>query len=135
MALKELAPLLEEFPVIEANEFNIEKYEWTKPDCWLWDWPKSLGWIPPSDTPCDLCDKENCNCIIAHLLKNEPQITSEAEKGQGVRAMGMTYCKGQLLGELVGEFAPLDTYNDGWPMEFARPDLDDIPTGRFIRER
>jgi hypothetical protein len=43
----------------------------------------------------------------------------------------MTYHKGQILGELVGEFAPLDTYNNGWPMEFARPDLDDAPVGQI----
>jgi hypothetical protein len=122
---------MEEFPIKKANLFNASKYEWPKPDCWPWDWPKSPGWVPPCDKPCDSCDKEKCKCIINILPKDQPQITNEAGKGQGVRAMGTTYRKGQILGELVGEFVPLDTYNDGWPMEFTRPDLDDAPVAQI----
>ena len=49
-----------------------------------------------------------------------PRITNEAGKGQGVRVKGMTYRKGQILGQLAREFAPLNTYNNSWPIEFRR---------------
>jgi hypothetical protein len=39
-----------------------------------------------------------------------PQVMDEAGKGQGVRVIGMTYTNGQILGEIIGEFAPLDTF-------------------------
>jgi hypothetical protein len=127
LPIKDLATFMEQFPIIEVNE--VGKYDWPKPDCWRWDWPQSPAWVPPSDKLCDLCDlceiDKICNCITTCLPQNMPRITNEAGKGQGVRVVGTTYQKGQILGELVGEFAPLDTYNDGWPMEFKRPDLAD----------
>jgi SET domain len=128
---EDLAAFMEEFPIIEANEFNVGKFDWSKPDCWLWGWPQSPAWVPPSDRQCDLCNEEKCNCITTCLPENKPRITNEAGKGQGVRVEGMTYQKGQILGELVGEFAPLDTYNDGWPIEFRRPDLGDEPVAQI----
>jgi hypothetical protein len=48
---------------------------------------------------------------------------SEAGKGQGVFAIGMSYVENQILGELVGELVPLDTHHDGWAFEVMRPDL------------
>jgi hypothetical protein len=60
------------------------------------------------------------------LPKSEPWITIKGGKGQGVRATKI-YPIGQVLGELFGQFIPLGTFNDGWPVEFTRPDLNDEP--------
>jgi hypothetical protein len=93
-----LATFIEEFLIIEEAEFKVGKYDWPKPDCWLWDWPQNPAWVPPSDKLCDLCDlceiDKKCNCIITYLPANKPRITSEAGKGQGVRVEGITYQKG-----------------------------------------
>jgi hypothetical protein len=135
LPVEDLAAFMEEFPIIEEAEFKAGKYDWPKPDCWLWDWPQSPAWVPPSDKLCDLCDlceiDKKCNCIITCLPANKPRITNEAGKGQGVRVEGMTYQKGQILEQLAGEFAPLDTYNNGWPMEFRRPDIADEPVAQI----
>jgi hypothetical protein len=135
LPVEDLATFMEEFPIIEEAEFEVGKYDWPKPDCWLWDWPQSPAWVPPSDKLCDLCDlceiDQKCNCISTCLPANKPRITNEAGKGQGVRVEGMTYQKGQILGQLAGEFAPLDAYNNGWPMEFRRTDLADEPVAQI----
>ncbi len=130
LSIKELAPFMEEFPLIKESVWNFEKYDWPKPDCWLWGWPKHPGWIPPSDTQCDLCKKSECNCIVSCVPEIQPRLTNELGKGQGVRAVDV-YEKGQILGELLGEFVPLDTFNNGWPMEFRRPDLSDEPVAQI----
>jgi hypothetical protein len=135
LPVEDLTTFMEEFTIIEEAEFKVGKYDWPKPDCWLWDWPQSPAWVPPSDKLCDLCDlceiDKKCNCIITCLPANKPRITNEAGKGQGVRVEGMTYQKGQILEQLAGEFAPLDTYNNGWPMEFRRPDIADEPVAQI----
>jgi hypothetical protein len=64
------------------------------------------------------------------LPKSEPAITNEGGKGQGIRTTEMCL-RGQILGELCGEFAPLDTFHDGWAIEFPRPDLDDEPVAQL----
>jgi hypothetical protein len=141
LPIERLATLMEEFHVIKANEFGLDKYDWPKPDFWPWDWPQSPAWISPSDKRCDECDKynerdeEECDCITTCLPPNQPSITNEPGKGQGVRVMGATYLKGQILGELLGEFAPLDTYDNGWAMEFTRPDFRNEPIAQiYARE-
>jgi hypothetical protein len=76
-----------------------------------------------------------------YLAKNKPRITNEKGKGQGVRVIG-SYSEGQIIDELFGEVVPLDTYHDGWVIEFWRPDLDDEPiaqiyagkTGNWVRK-
>jgi hypothetical protein len=130
LTTKELAPLIKEFHLIEENEWDVAKYEWTKPDCWPWEWPKFPSWVPPSDAQCNLCDEGDCSCIISCLPRTRPRISNELGKGQGVRAVGV-YRKGQILGELLGEFVPLDTFNDGWSIEFRRPDLGDEPIAQI----
>ncbi|KAH8650375.1 JmjC domain, hydroxylase-domain-containing protein [Tricladium varicosporioides] len=131
LSIKELIPFIEEFSVKTENEYKPEKYDWPRPDRWLWDWPQHPMWVPPSDHQCDLCDKEKCNCISTCLPKNKPRITNELGKGQGVRVIGLTYIKGQILEEFRGEVVPLETYHDGWPMEFIRPDLGDEPVAQI----
>ncbi|KAF4626458.1 hypothetical protein G7Y89_g11701 [Cudoniella acicularis] len=43
--------------------------------------------------------------------------------------------KCQILEQLAGEFAPLNTYNDGWPIEFRRPDIADEPVAQiYLKE-
>jgi hypothetical protein len=69
------------------------------------------------------------------LLENKPRITNELGKGQGVRVIGSTYIKGQILEEFRGEVVPLETYHDGWLIEFIRPDLDDELVAQiYLRE-
>ena len=131
LSMKELAPFTEKFPVITENEYNPEKYDWPRPDRWLWDWPQNPMWVPSSDRRCNLCDEKECNCIVTCLPENKPRITNEGRKGQGVRVIGLTYLKGQILGELTGEVVPLDTHHDNWPIEFTRPDLDDEPVAQI----
>ncbi|KAF4634588.1 hypothetical protein G7Y89_g3514 [Cudoniella acicularis] len=95
LPIEDLTTFIEEFPIIEETEFKV----------------------PPSDKLYDLYDlyeiDKKCDYIITCLPANKPYITNEAGKGQGVRVEGMTYQKGQILGQLAGEFAPLDTYNNG----------------------
>ncbi|KAH7418748.1 hypothetical protein BKA64DRAFT_655115 [Cadophora sp. MPI-SDFR-AT-0126] len=141
MSMKELDLFMEKFHVITENEYEPAGYDWPKPDGWLWDWPRHPMWVPPSDERqcelCHLCTKEKiCDCISTCLPKNKPRITNEGRKGQGVRAIGLTYLKDQILGEFCGEVVPLDTHKDGWPMEFIRPDLNDEPVAQiYPRER
>ncbi|CZT53511.1 uncharacterized protein RSE6_15126 [Rhynchosporium secalis] len=132
LSAKDLAPFMKEFHLIEENE--VAKYEWPKPDCWPWEWPRSPSWVPSSDTRCDLCDQEDCTCIVSCLPQTRPRISNELGKGQGVRAVGI-YRKDQILGELLGEFVPLDTFNDGWAMEFRRPDLGDEPIAQIYSKK
>ncbi|KAH8595139.1 hypothetical protein B0O99DRAFT_623296 [Bisporella sp. PMI_857] len=131
LSVKELAPFIEKFSVITENEYSPEKYDWPKPDRWLWDWPQHPMWVPSSDRQCDLCNIEKCNCITTCLPENKPRITYERGKGQGVRVNGSTFVKGQILEEYRGEVVPLETYHDGWSMEFIRPDLDDEPVAQI----
>jgi hypothetical protein len=133
LSMKELAPFMEKFHVITENEYKPEKYDWPKPDGWLWDWPQHPMWVPSSDRPCDLCDydKKGCNCINTCLPENKPQITNEGGKGQGVRVIGSMYMKGQVIEEFRGEVVPLDTYDDPWAMEFRRSDLEDEPIAQI----
>ncbi|PVH67692.1 SET domain-containing protein [Cadophora sp. DSE1049] len=65
----------------------------------------------------------------------QPRISNEPGKGQGVRAVGIGYKKGQILGELLGEFVPFDTFSDGWCMEFRRPDLGDEPIAQIYTKK
>ena len=132
LSAKELAPFMREFHLIGENE--VAKYEWPKPDCWPWAWPRSPSWLPPSDPRCDLCSEGDCNCIFSCLPQTRPRISNEPGKGQGVRAVGI-YRKDQILGELLGEFVPLDTFNDGWAMEFRRPDLSDEPVAQIYSKK
>jgi len=131
LPIAKLTPFMEEFLVISANEWDVKKYDWPKPDCWTWDWPKNPSWIPPSDTQCDLCNGGKCDCITRCLPKNKPRITNEGDKGQGLRVIGIPYAKGQIISLYLGEFAPLDTYHDGWAMEFCRPDLGGEPVAQI----
>lgn len=135
LPLNKMVRLIKKFQVINANECHFEKHDWPKPDCWHWDWPQYPTWVPPSDKLCDLCDRceidNPCNCITECLPHIIPEITNEGKKGQGVRAIGTTYRKGQILGEFLGELVPLDTYHDGWPIEFRRPDLGDEPVAQI----
>jgi hypothetical protein len=140
LPLNKLALLIKKFQVIDANECYFEKYDWPKPDCWPWDWPQYPTWVPPSDKLCDLCDlceiDNLCNCITTCLPQIIPEITNEGKKGQGVRAIGTAYQKDQILGEFLGELVPLDTYHDGWPIEFIRPDLGGEPIAQiYPREK
>jgi hypothetical protein len=121
LPIKGLAPFIKEFEVISANEWELGQYDWPKPDLWDWEWPQNPASVSPSDTLCDQCDEKECNCIITCLPKDKPRITNEGGKGQGLRVVGMCV-KGQILGEFYGEFVPLNTYHDGWPIEFIRPD-------------
>ncbi|KAE8440659.1 hypothetical protein EG329_006838 [Mollisiaceae sp. DMI_Dod_QoI] len=135
LPLNEVAPLIKKFQVIDANECYFGKYNWPKPDCWQWDWPQNPTWVPPSDKLCDQCDlceiNEPCNCITTCLPQIIPEITNEGKKRQGVRAIGTTYRKDQILGELLGEVVPLGTCHNGWPIEFRRADLGDEPIAQI----
>ncbi len=122
--MKRLIPLIEEFPTKTANVYEPRKYTWPKPDAWHWDWPQNPMSIAPGHRKCDLCDgKGSCNCITTCLPEITPRIMSEARKGQGARAIGISYVKDQILGELVGELVPLDTHYNGRAFEVMRPDL------------
>jgi hypothetical protein len=134
LSIAELAPFIEVFPQIKESMCHFEKYNWPKPDCWPWEWPQCPNWIPSSDKRCDLCNDEGynkggngeeCSCILSCLPETQPRITNEPGKGQGIRAIDVAYAKNQILGELLGEIAPLDTFNDDWTMVLTRRDLDE----------
>lgn len=117
-------PFMDIFEVME-NEYTPEGFDWPKPDGWLEDWPQHPMWVPPSDSQCNLCNlctkDQACDCITTCVPRNKPRITYEGEKGQGVRVIGSTYVRDQLLGEWRGAVIPLDTQHDGWPIDFIRP--------------
>jgi hypothetical protein len=56
-----------------------------------------------------------------------PRITNKGQKGQGVRVIGETYTKGQVLGELYREVVPLGTYQDGEETDGEDIDSVEIP--------
>jgi hypothetical protein len=136
--MKGLAPFMEKFDAITENVFEPKKYDWPKPAGWPWDWPKHPMLLPSFEPQCDLCDgvEKECDCITTCLPGKKPQITNEGEKGQGVRLIGLTCTRGQILGEMVGEVVPLETHHDGWSIEFIRPDLHGEPVAQiYPREK
>jgi hypothetical protein len=113
-----------------VSDYNT-LYNWPKPNNWPWEWPKYPNWIPPSDTQYLLCINSRCNYIVSCLLKHHPRIITTPGKGQGVVAINTTYQKGQILGEVIREFVPLDTFENSWAIEFIRPDLNNEPIAQI----
>lgn len=62
-----------------------------------------------------------------------PDARSQWHSAAGTRLQWtqIVYRKGQVLGELLGELVPLDTHQDGWAMEFVRPDFNDEPIAQI----
>ncbi|KAM7208964.1 hypothetical protein V8F20_000842 [Naviculisporaceae sp. PSN 640] len=139
LSLNEVFSLLGRFRSIRQNQFHRDKYHWSKPICWDWNWPVDPTSLSPRDKRfCSLCAttaakgaKTPCHCFEIHV-PSIPRISDDGSKGSGIRALG-SYKKGSLLGELVGELVPLGTYRStaDWTIQFRRPDLDDHPVAEI----
>jgi hypothetical protein len=123
----QLLPLMEQFRVITTNVCDFDKWDGA-PDIWPWEWPQVPNLVPPADTQCDLCGENTCDCITNIWLPNLPRTEVEEPDGRVLRAVAaegvLAYRKGQILGELTGEFVPLGSYHECWSIDFLRPDLD-----------
>ncbi|KAK0725583.1 hypothetical protein B0H67DRAFT_570957 [Lasiosphaeris hirsuta] len=130
----ELCPLLQPFQIIKMNLVNPRDVDWPRPARWVWDWPMDPTLIPPGDKHCNMCKrKKNCPCF-RNNVSEIPRLSIDGSKGSGVRSLG-TYKAGQLLGELLGELAPVGTYHNEWTMEFRHPGLDHEPVAEICPRR
>ncbi|KAK3363680.1 hypothetical protein B0T25DRAFT_442960 [Lasiosphaeria hispida] len=130
----ELCPLLQPFQIIKMSLVNPRGVDWPRPARWLWDWPTDPTLIAPGDRHCNMCKrKKNCQCF-RNNVSEIPRLSIDGSKGPGVRSLG-TYKAGQLLGELLGELAPVGTYHNEWAMEFRHPDLDHEPVAEICPRR
>ncbi|KAK3371901.1 hypothetical protein B0H63DRAFT_483209 [Podospora didyma] len=123
LSLEQLIPLMGPFHLIESNIFNLD-YFWPRPASWRSEWPMDPTLVAPEDnTDCDMCSERSCDCFAKHILP-VPRIMEDGRRGPGVRAVG-THYMGSLLGELVGELAPIGTHREPWQwtIEFRRPDM------------
>lgn len=128
MPAEKLEPLMKTFTLLTANRYDPDTASWPKPDFWPWDWPANPTMVPADDQQCELCDESGCHCIEDVLPRRIPQPTGRRDgRGQGLCAIGpegeIVYRQDQILGELLGKLAPLDTHRDGWAMELVRPDF------------
>ena len=133
---EDLLALLGSFPSITENVHDPEKYpNWPRPCGWPEDWPWPVdptALVDSNGRQCDLCIQTSCSCISANL-KPMPRIKDYGKKGRGLQAVAngpgqIAYQKGDIIGQLTGELAPLGTYNDGWTLELARGDLLNEPS-------
>ncbi|KAF7559368.1 hypothetical protein G7046_g4787 [Stylonectria norvegica] len=113
------------FTEIETNLWTPSRYsQWLNPDKTRGHVEDPTG-IPRELRQCGLCMKLTCNCIVERVRKGPtPVIVPAGAMGDGLKAR-LRYAAGDLLRELVGELAPLNTIDDGWAAELARDDLTD----------
>ena len=116
LSLDDISPLLSQFKLIKANQYNRLKYKWElqpQPLGWTDPWPSDPMSVLRSDKKvCSLCnsskrmttEKSSCKCLVKRLPQI-PRITEDGSRGPGVRAVG-SFKAGEFLGELVGELRP-----------------------------
>ncbi|TLS20603.1 uncharacterized protein PpBr36_11079 [Pyricularia pennisetigena] len=113
------------------------------------DWPAGLqpeepDRIPADDTGpfCELCNENQCGCIGScyDSATGDVRIIFYGDKGFGLEAVlkaaatavncvsRIAFCKGDMIGELVGTLVPPDTCQDSRAMELVRGDLPEEPT-------
>nr|MDZ8063522.1 SET domain-containing protein [Nostoc sp. EkiNYC01] len=111
--------------------------DWPKPQEWPseWEWRSPvdpISFLKPNGRQCDMCVEATCHCIDL-APRAMPRIKYYGTKGRGLQAVAdrpgqIAYQKGEMIGQLLGELAPLDTYDDGWALELARSDHPSRPS-------
>lgn len=93
--------------------------------------------IPPGEPRCDFHEdtKEICNCIIEIQNKIQPEVVDCEGKGQGLKAVAPeededikmrrrpVYCRGEVIGELLGDIKNDNPCFEDWCMRIERRDL------------
>jgi hypothetical protein len=106
MLMKELAPFMEESQLISANMCDFKKYDWPQADFGFGTGHRTLcGFFLPMVDAIYAMKKMQLHHYM--LLKGKPRITNVGGKGQGVRAIGLTYLKDQILRDFIGKSYPL----------------------------
>ncbi|KAK3331080.1 hypothetical protein B0H66DRAFT_466016 [Apodospora peruviana] len=139
LSLNQVFPLLGRFRFIKKNQFDLERYFWSRPPGWNWNWPVDPTSLSPYDSQhCGQCNmttitaaRTPCRCFW-DKVPDIQRVSEDGSKGCGIRAVGI-YKSADMLGELVGEIVPLGTYSSmgDWTMEFRRPDLDHEPVAEI----
>lgn len=118
-------PIETTFTIIQTNLWTPQRHpDWPPPPDWptKWTWPTNPTFIPHDDRQCELCLDRICSCILISVRQDVPAIVPYGDKGEGAQAQ-MSYLKGELLGELLRELAPLEKYEDGWGADLVRKDI------------
>jgi hypothetical protein len=120
------APAGESYIDIPMNLWTPSKYtNWQEMALAKGQRPTS---IPQGIRQCIFCNYDDekrpaCHCLLKRVSPAKPRICPTGDgMGEGVRAT-RTYEKGELLGELVGDIAPLGQFSDGWAAVLERDDL------------
>ncbi len=131
----ELVPLLGLFSIIKDNLFRKDAYDWPRPDGWIWPWPEDpTRTVPDRDKFCAKCKaKKQCSCFKKNV-PDIPRVSVDGSRGPGVRSLG-PHSAGQLLGELIGEVAPIGTFRGQWTVLLRRPDLDDAAVAEIYPKK
>ncbi|KAI3570935.1 hypothetical protein IWW34DRAFT_345795 [Fusarium oxysporum f. sp. albedinis] len=107
--------------MVSTNVWTPDKYpDWTGPPGFLAG--EDPTWIPCDLPQCAFCTRSVCDCIREKVRREVPRIREAPNMGEGVWATS-DYEKGEFLGELVGELAPIDYHTDGWAADLSRNDL------------
>jgi hypothetical protein len=78
---------------------------------------------------CEFCAERSCACVTTRVRTGAtPQIVTTDNMGEGAQAV-LRYEPGDLLGEFVGELAPLEHYDDGYAADLYRYDLSESERG------
>ncbi|EWZ77765.1 hypothetical protein FOWG_17855 [Fusarium oxysporum f. sp. lycopersici MN25] len=113
---------------ISTNVWTPDKYpNWKGPPGFLVG--QDPTWIPGHLRQCAFCTRSVCNCIHKQVRQEKPSIVDTVNMGEGAWAT-TDYKRGEFLGELVGELAPIDYYTDGWAADLSRDDLS--PGGKEV---
>lgn len=133
---EEMLYYLQPVSTTPENIYDPVKYShWPRPAIWpeKWSWPADPTRISPGQKQCDFCTRKRaCKCLHEIFPTLTPLIKRYDDKGLGLEASAsqpghVAYKKDEVIGQLAGEIAPHDTYNDHWTVDLVRPDLEDAP--------
>ncbi|QKD60052.2 uncharacterized protein FOBCDRAFT_190216 [Fusarium oxysporum Fo47] len=114
--------------LVSTNVWTPDKYpDWKGPPGFLAGLDPT--WIPSHLRQCAFCETAVCDCIFKIVRQDGPSIKATPNMGEGAWAR-TDYETGELLGELVGEIAPIGYYTDGWAADLSRDDLS--PDGKNV---
>ncbi|KAH6981590.1 hypothetical protein BKA56DRAFT_631956 [Ilyonectria sp. MPI-CAGE-AT-0026] len=123
------SPLLP-FTEIQANLWTPSKFDNWRGPFRIDAQKEDPSRVASGDKQCELCSGSFCDCITTRIRPGPcPRVVPSDNIGDGVQA-SQRYEAGDLMGEFVGELAPLDHYDDGYAAELHRYDL--VSSGRGV---
>jgi len=113
--------------LVKKNHYYVHQFPgWVQPPGWRGHvWPSDPLAVFPGDKNCDTCTRKTC-CCLKKMIPDPPPVVVGGPGGEGVRAIG-SLPSGQVLGELLGELAPIGSHPGEWTLVVSRPDLDNFP--------